>query len=209
MRVKFLQSLAIGLYFICSSAFAQESQGLLELLTSVHSLQADFVQTILDNKGRVVEKSKGKMALERPGYFRWQVSQPISQLIIVNDTRIWIYDPDLQQVVIRSLAKAAGTTPAFLLTNTAQALKKDFVVQRIASPRFWEWYSLTPKNSDSMYSSIQLGFFKHEIKEMRMNDNLGHNTVIQFNHLRRNIKLSPALFKFRLPAHVDVIDETR
>lgn len=209
MRCRVLLGLWVILFVFCTSSFAQEAQGLVELLSSIHTLQGDFVQTILDNKGRAIQQSEGQMALERPGHFRWQVHHPIPQLIIADDTKLWIYDPDLQQVVIRPMVKAAGQTPAFLLTNVAQALDKDFIVRNMPAPENWEWYSLTPKNKDNMYSSIQLGFLNHDIKEMRMKDNLGHNTVIQFRRLHKNISLSASLFKFHPPANVDVIDETR
>lgn len=208
MRLTLQFSLLIVLYIFYSIAFSQEVQNLVELLSSIHTLQGDFVQTVLDNKGKPIQKSIGKMSLERPGHFRWQVYHPIPQLIIANDTRLWIYDPDLQQVVIHSMAKAAGETPAFLLTNVTQALKKDFIIRRMSAPRNWIWYSLTPKNQSSMYHNIQLGFFNHDIKEMRMKDNLGHYTVIQFQHLRKNVTLSASLFNFHPPANVDVIDET-
>src|SRR5215469_12590907 len=103
--------LALGLVLLSFTACAQESvQDLLQVLGPIHSLRADFEQTILDNRGKAVQKSQGKLAIQRPGQFRWDVKRPIPQLIVANNTRIWIYDPDLEQVVIRPVAKELGKT---------------------------------------------------------------------------------------------------
>ena len=209
MRFNFLFSLLLPLIIFCSNAYSQDEQGLAELLSPIRSLQGNFVQTILDGKGKAIQRSEGTMALQRPGQFRWEVTQPIPQLIIANSSRIWIYDPDLQQVVVRPLAKAAGQTPAFLLTNVGSAINKDFIIRNMPAPRDWQWFSLRPRNNDSMFSTIQLGFHNHEIKEMRMQDSLGHSTVIQFQHLKINGALSASLFRFHPPANVDIVDETR
>ncbi len=201
--------LILILVFCSFSASAQEeAQELLQVLNPIQSLQADFVQTILDNRGKAVQRSQGKLFLKRPGGFRWDVQSPTPQLIVANNARLWIYDPDLEQVVIRPVAKEAGKTPAFLLSNVSTAITRDFTVRRMQAPRNWQWFSLTPKGGDSQFRAIQLGFLNHKIKELRMQDHLGHNTVIQLQHVKENANLKTALFQFHPPAKVDVIDET-
>ena len=43
--------------------------------------------------------------------------------------RLWIYDPDLEQVTIRSLDRATGDAPALLLSHNNITLEKDFSVR--------------------------------------------------------------------------------
>lgn len=206
-----LNGLALILFlFLPLLLHAQESQpeGLLQVLSPIRSLEADFEQTILDKQGKAVQKSQGKLALQRPGQFRWEVKRPLRQLIVANSTRIWIYDPDLEQVVIRPVAKELGQTPAFLLSNVNTAIVEKYIVRQMPASLNWEWYSLTPKSKDGLFQVIELGFYNRQIKEMRMRDNLGHHTVIQFTHVQENGALSSSLFKFHAPSHVDVIDET-
>ncbi len=71
------------------------------------------------------------MALQRPGKFRWEVVKPNAQLIIANGSRLWIYDPDLEQVIIRAFKHATGQTPALLLSDDNATLSKDFNVQQV------------------------------------------------------------------------------
>jgi outer membrane lipoprotein carrier protein len=208
MRVYYLLGLLLAFFMTVANARAEAVQKLVELLAPIHSLQGNFVQTMVDNKGAAMQRAAGSLALQRPGQFRWEIFEPTAQLIIANHSRLWIYDADLQQVVIRRLAQAAGQTPAFLLSNVVTALHKDFVIRSLSAPRWWQWFSLTPRNKESMYKVIQLGFLNQELKEMRLEDNLGHSTVIVFQHLQKNLPIAASLFQFHPPANVDVIDET-
>jgi outer membrane lipoprotein carrier protein len=172
-------------------------------------MQSNFTQTVFDNRGKAIQKSYGRMALERPGKFRWQILKPIPQVIIANDSRLWIYDPDLEQVTIRALQKATGETPALLLSHENTAIENDFAVKELTkeSPE-WRWFLLTPKKEDSVFASVQMGFVNDQIREMRLEDHLGHTTNIKFENPKTNTPLAPSLFIFKPPANVDVIDET-
>lgn len=180
------------------------------LLNSIQTMRANFTQIIYDNREKSIQRSYGRMALQRPGKFRWEVTKPIPQLIIANATRLWIYDPDLQQVTIRSLKGATGETPALLLSHVNTSLEKDFSVQTLPKKKAGlTWFSLKPKKPDDMFSYIEMGFLNKQIYEMRLKDNLGHTTDIQFKNIETNVVLSSSLFTFKPSANIDVIDETR
>lgn len=185
------------------------SDELTQLLSTIQSLQADFTQTISDNKGKQTEQSVGKMALQRPGKFRWSVTRPVAQLIVANNTRLWIYDPELEQVTVRYLNKEIENTPVLLLSNPSAALEKNFNVQTINKAASMQWFALLPKSRDSMLAFIKMGFANGKISEMDLQDHLGHNTVIEFYNVSMNQPVSASLFNFKPPAHTDVIDETR
>ncbi|MNC96840.1 Outer-membrane lipoprotein carrier protein precursor [compost metagenome] len=69
-----------------------------------------------------------------------------------------------------------------------------------------QWLELTPRDADSDYNTIRLGFSGNELAGMVLFDNLGQRTEIVFKDARRNTKLDPALFSFTPPAGLDVID---
>jgi outer membrane lipoprotein carrier protein len=179
-------------------------------LKNIKSMQANFTQSVVDNHGKIIQKSRGKMALQRPGQFRWETISPNKQLIVANGTRLWIYDPDLEQVVIRALAKQAGETPALLLSDTHLSLDKDFIVKQVkGTESVSSWFLLLPKDKSSVMASIRMGFKGDSISEMQLQDHLGHTTAIQFQNIKSNSPLSASLFNFTPPKHVDVIDETK
>jgi outer membrane lipoprotein carrier protein len=204
---KFFSFLILCCYF--SSSYADPaSDQLLQLLNTIHTLQADFTQVVTDAKGRTLNRAEGQMSLQRPGKFRWNVQHPNAQLIVTNGKKIWIYEPDLEQLTIRYLGKEAGETPALLLSNTNETLTKDFSVQTVNSADM-QWFLLKPKDKGSMFEKIKLGFVKQEIRQMQLQDHLGHTTVIQLNRIVMNSTLSPSLFNFKASGKVDVIDETK
>lgn len=197
------------LFIFTTHAHASASGDFTTLLNKVHSMQANFSQTTLDAQGKATQKSTGQMALQRPGKFRWDVKKPMPQLIIANAAKLWIYDPDLEQVTIRSLKNASGESPALLLSHDNTNLEKTYNVQTLKKDGPQQhWFSLTPKNKDSMFASIQMGFTNNQIKEMQLKDNLGHKTIIQFKDIKLNQALSASLFSFTPSKKIDVIDET-
>ena len=197
------------LWGLVSSAFATPGDDLSVLLNGVQSMRANFNQTVYDNHGKAVQQSTGQMSMQRPNRFRWQVKKPIPQLIIANGDRLWIYDPDLEQVTIRTIKKAAGDTPALLLSHKATVLDKDFTVhEKPAQQAGWRWFTLVPKSSDNI-ASVQMGFNNNQFQEMRLEDHLGHLTGIKFNHIETNVNVPASQFIFKPPANIDIIDETK
>ena len=198
------------LCLLCGSVYATPADDLAVLLNSVHTMRANFTQTVYDNRGKASQQSRGRMSLQRPGKFRWEVIKPIPQLIVANQARLWIYDPDLEQVTVRSLKKAAGEMPALLLSDVDTVLTSTYNVkpsqQKADGSRS---YTLVPKSADNMFASIKLAFMNNQIREMQLEDHLGHVTVVKFQQIETNINLPASSFVFKPPARVDVIDETR
>lgn len=187
----------------------EASNTLSSYLKNMRSMQANFSQTIVDNKGQALQKATGQVLLQRPSQFRWDVLKPNRQLVVTNGKKLWIYDPDLEQVTIRSLVKAAGETPAMLLSDEDLSLTKEFFVKMLAQNKDgFQWFNLVPKDKSSMLSSLRLGFANQQIKQMQLQDHLGHRTIIEFTNIHTNLALSPSSFNFKPPAHIDIIDET-
>jgi outer membrane lipoprotein carrier protein len=180
-----------------------------DLLNSMRTMQANFTQTVTDKQKKSVQTSYGYMAIDRPGKFRWEIKKPIPQLIIANQAKILIYDPDLEQLTIRSLNQASAGTPALLLSHNNILINNEFEVKILFSAQNEIWFKLTPKQKDSMFEKIEMGFINKQIKEMRLSDHLGHMTSVKFTHAMMNQTLTSSLFNFKPPAHVDVVDETK
>lgn len=181
-----------------------------QLLKNTQSIQANFIEDLLDNSGKSLQQTQGRMYLETPGMFRWEATQPNSQLIIANGTKLWVYDKDLEQVTIRRLGAEAGETPALLLSDSHPALDNTFQVSYAkGSSATLQKFMLIPKDKSSMYAYIQMVFSGNQIREMRMQDHLGHTTLIKFQNVKTNSSLPHSLFKFTPPKNVDVIDETK
>lgn len=194
---------------ISTKCIASPVEDLSKLMNPIRTISASFAQMVYDNHGRQIQSSMGTMALSKPGKFRWVTSQPQSQTLIANGNRLWIYDPDLQQVTIRAINSSSGDSPALLLSNFSATLNKDYTVSEMNGTRDeMRWFKLVPKNKNSGYQLIQLGFYNDSVRQMVLQDNLGHSTKIRFNHVKTNSTLGNNLFTFNAPKNVDVLDET-
>ena len=77
--------------------------------TGLHSLTGSFTQTLVDPNGNAGRTSSGTLALEAPRQFRWETTAPYKQTIVADGSRVWMYDPELEQVQhARDRVLAAG-----------------------------------------------------------------------------------------------------
>lgn len=181
-----------------------------EFLKGLVSLKARFEQVLLDEQGVERERSRGTFYLSRPGRFRWDYESPYQQSIVADGQRVYVYDKDLEQVTVKSLQKALGSTPALLLDGEVN-IEERFVVSRGAPAEGLVWLELGPKDPRAAresggYAQIRLGFAGSSLKRMDLRDNLNQTTRIEFKNAERNPNLDPSLFTFTPPEGVDVLD---
>ena len=187
-------------------AHADGIERLKAFFQSTTSMRALFHQTVVDSKGRKVQEVDGSMQLQRPGKFHWDYYKPYLQLIVGDGEKVWLYDPELNQVTVRALDKALGSSPAALLAGNKE-IEKTFVLKNEGLQDGLEWVSATPKNTESGFERVLLGFKESQLQEMELHDNFGHITVIEFSKLERNPKLAAQDFRFATPAGADVVGE--
>lgn len=179
------------------------------LRTFVHDTQtvrAQFSQTVLDRNGRSTSQASGVMAFSRPGKFRWTYDKPYAQLLVGDGAKLWIYDQDLNQVSVRKLDQALGSSPAALLAGNNE-IERFFTLTEAGSSEGLDWLEATPKSSDTLFAAVRMGFTGATLKQMELKDSFGQTTIIRFEKLERNPKLPAGLFKFAPPKGADVIGE--
>jgi len=197
-------------FFVSSVGYATPASEIVDKLNNIKSMQANFTQITYDNYGKPVQTSTGKMMMVRPGRFRWHVLKPIPQLIIANNVKMWIFDPDLEQVTIRHFDVENSDAPALLLSQPDQSVELNYEVSLSSNKADGlKWYQLLAKKEDAMFEKIQLGFKSDSIQQMRLSDHLGHTTQISFDKIEFNKTISANYFNFKPKAGIDVIDETK
>lgn len=187
-------------------ASASPVQKLKAFYQSTPAMKAQFKQTVLDRQGRKVQEVSGQMQLLRPGKFRWDYRKPYVQLIVGDGTKVWLYDPDLNQVTVRNMDSVLGSSPATLLAGNLD-VEKLFDLEDAGGQHGLEWVQATPKDSESGFDHVLLGFKGDQLAEMELHDNFGQTTVIEFSRLERNPKFMDKAFRFVPPQGTDVIGE--
>jgi len=187
-------------------AHADDPQATLrKFVDGVQTLTADFSQVQSDEGGKVTGSSSGKLALSRPGKFRWTYEKPYAQLMVCDGKKIYLYDPDLAQVTVRSAEAALTGTPAALLAQKAQ-LGEAYTLQDGGKDNGASIVKLLPKSADGDFKSIELWLANGVPQRMRFHDQLGGRTDIRFTGIKTNIKVDAAQFKFTPPKGAEVVD---
>jgi outer membrane lipoprotein carrier protein len=198
-------AIAFGTLF-ASTAFAGARDDLAAFTHDLKGLQAPFTQQVLDANGHVKETSSGEVALSAPRLFRWEYTKPYVQLIVADGSRVWVYDPDLQQATKRVQGAAEQGSPLAALIDPAR-LDRDYVVAEAGKADGLEWLTLKPRSQDGAgFESARLGFGAGGLEKMQFIDALGQKSVIDFGKWRRNPTFPASTFRFQPPKGVDVID---
>ncbi len=209
---KIFISSVIALYtsFLTFNVQAEENSNdpLQDFLKGFKSLEANFVQSLINENGQVLEKTEGILFLQQPGKFHWSYQTPYTQLIISNGDVLWLYDEDLEQLTIRKMGDAINQTPAGIILGNNN-ITEHFLQVDMGNIENHDWIELTPKDPEAQYKNIRIGFDGTKLGMMIIFDNLGQTTRIDFSDVKKNTNLLPTLFEFDIPEGVDVIDETK
>lgn len=197
--------LVLGLV-LGAAAHAGAIDSLRSFVREVQTVRAQFSQVVLDRNGQPRQKASGVMQFSRPGKFRWSYDKPYEQLIVGDGAKLWVYDKDLEQVTVKPLGEALGSSPAALLAGSND-IERFFTLSEVGRRDGLDWLDAVPKSRETTFERIRMGFAGGSLRVMELEDGLGNHTVIRFEHLERNPRLDPQLFRFTPPKGVDVIGE--
>jgi outer membrane lipoprotein carrier protein len=179
-------------------AFVRETQ----------TARAQFTQTVVDRNGRPMKSANGTFELSRPGKFRWNVEKPYKQLVIGDGQRVWVFDEDLNQVIVRKVGDALGGTPAALLSGN-QEVERAFAWSDLPASDGLDWLGATPLAKDAAFTEIRIGFDARGLAALEIVDAFGQKSLVRFTNMERNPKFAPELFRFVPPKGADVVGDVK
>ncbi|MGX5724456.1 outer membrane lipoprotein chaperone LolA [Metapseudomonas otitidis] len=201
--------LVAALGFVASQVQADDQVAisrLTEMLNKAQTITGRFSQLTLDGSGTQLQETSGELALKRPGLFRWHTDEPMEQLLVSNGEKVWLYDPDLQQITIQTLDQRLTHTPALLLSGDVSKISENFEITHKEGGDVVD-FILKPKAKDTLFDTLRLSFRNGVINDMQLIDSVGQRTNILFLGVKMNQKLDAAQFDFKIPEGADVIQE--
>lgn len=175
-------------------------------IRTTSSARGEFEQQVFDRNRKLTQSARGTFQFQRPGRFRWNYAAPNEQLIVGDGARVWIYDKDLNQVSVRRLAAALGSTPAALLSGSP-GFEKAFELGEAGTRDGLEWMDARPRERESGFERIRIGFGATGVEVMELVDHFGQTTILRLFNLVRNPEIDPASFRFVPPAGADVLGD--
>ncbi|HEX7639471.1 MAG TPA: outer membrane lipoprotein chaperone LolA [Burkholderiaceae bacterium] len=196
---------AAALALAGAAAQATPTDDLRQFVRTVQSGRATFSQTVTSPDGKK-KRSTGSFEFERPNRFRFVYDKPYAQTLVGDGAKVWLYDPDLDQVSARKMGDALGTTPAALLVSTNFDIDRAFTLADLPAKDGLEWVQATPR-AETTIRTLRVGFRDHALAELEMVDSFGQDSLIVFDGFQPNAKLPAADFRFVPPKGADVIDQ--
>jgi outer membrane lipoprotein carrier protein len=198
---------AIAVLLLSSVAQAAGSiEKLKAFAAQTQSARATFTQTVQGKDGATVQTASGKLVFARPGKFRWEYEKPYQQTIVGDGQKLWVYDKDLNQVTVKKIEGALGSSPAALLAGSND-IEQYYNLDAKGSKGGLDWLEAYPRDEESMFSKVRMGFKGNMLDTMELYDHMGQVTLIRFAKLQRNPKLGDDLFTFTPPTGADVIED--
>lgn len=160
-----------------------------------------FTQTVTDKAGReAAAASSGKFRFLRPDCFEWAYSKPYTQTIMSNGEKLWIHDPDLQQVTVRQITGEIANTPAGLLFGSTNWESTANLTLKDANTVYAEFL-----HSEGSFQSATIKFTQEGVlSELFLVDNFGQTTRVSFTKFVKTSQTKES-FNFQIPPGTDVL----
>ncbi|HXD38165.1 MAG TPA: outer membrane lipoprotein chaperone LolA [Rhodanobacter sp.] len=201
-----LAAVLLLMSFVTQAATGPARARLDAFAQNLHSLTGRFSQSLIDINGQGSKTSAGTLALQSPRQFRWETLTPYKQTIVADGSRVWMYDPELDQVTVRIQSAEEAHSPLTVLTDVSQ-LDRNFKVAERGERDGLQWLRLTSTAKDPQFDYADLGFDANGLARMTFRDQLGSTTDIRFSDWQRNVAIPPSTFHFVPPPGADVIGD--
>ncbi len=223
-NILILLTLLVFLFGMVTAASAEKSAGsklnitldeILEKVENRYSLsgfKAGFFQSSTIKALNITDTAVGKISIKRPGKMRWIYEAPERQSIITDGTRLWIYRPDDNQVMLGVAPSyfGGGKGASFLTDIRVMKESFDITVETPDSPDRYK-LKLVPKQKtiDITHIFVWISPETWEVAEVATYNTYGDETRLEFSNIEFIDDLPDPLFMFTIPDGVDMIQLDR
>jgi outer membrane lipoprotein carrier protein len=202
-----LALVSASLLAIANTASASALEQFKTFVSSTKAARGEFSQRQIKkaDSSKVSAPATGTFLFARPGKFIWTYVKPYEQLLQADGEQLFIYDKDLNQVTIKKLGDALGSSPAAILFGSND-LEKNFTLAEAGTRDGLEWLSATPKAKDTAFEQISIGLRNGTPEAMELRDSFGQTSVLTFKKFEKNPNIAATQFKFVMPKGADVFN---
>jgi outer membrane lipoprotein carrier protein len=205
MKTLRISAIAAIVALAAGAARADAVDQLRAFVSGVQTGRAHFEQTVTAPDGAARKASGGSFEFKRPDRFRFDYTTPYPQQIVADGQKVWVSDPDLNQVTVRKFDQAIGATPAALLAGAT--LDRDFTLADQPSRDGLDWARATPKTADGAFKWMAVGFQGKTLAAVEILDRFGQRTVLRLSGFEANVPLAADRFHFTAPKGADIVEQ--
>jgi len=173
---------------------------------------AGFFQSSTIKALNITDTAMGKISIKRPGKMRWIYEAPERQSIITDGTRLWIYHPDDNQVMLGAAPSyfGGGKGASFLTDISEMRATFDITLETPEVPDRYK-LKLVPKQKsvDVTHVFVWVATRTWEVSEVATYNTYGDETRMEFSHIEFIDDLPDPLFMFTIPDGTNVVQLDR
>lgn len=176
------------------------------------TLRARFVQTRTFAALGEVERSAGVLHYRRPDSIRWEYVEPDASWTVVRGRRGWAVFPHIRQVQTFDLGSSRFDNVLSVVGFAAcgPSFASSFEITQGAPVEDGRpVLSLAPLRPElaASFTRIELALDPGDLLPRRvvLHETGGDRVTLDFQELRRNVRLDPTLFEFTTPEHYSVV----
>lgn len=154
-------------------------------LDHLDSFEADFTQSVTDEKGKKLTY-QGSLKAQRPNMALWVYTSPIEKSVYIKEGLVSVVEPELEQVLVR---KIESDFDFFTILSRAK---------KISSTHYQAAFE---------EQKIEIYLKDSQISSLSYKDKLENDILITFKNQEENRLLSPSIFDAIFPSHYDLIEE--
>ena len=186
-----------------ASTLASESD-LVKALLNFDQIEVDFVQNVRDRYGNSLELSSGKGRVVKPS-IEWRTIDPYEQTIVLVENELRIYDPDLEQLIIKDITDEVSNVPLHMLRSRRIEIGNFMVVKENVDASGAEYFSLSPQSEQVLFSRIEIKTLKEQLTTIRVIGISGEVTEIKLSNFK-SLDRGDSIFKILVPEGTDIVE---
>lgn len=176
--------------------------------SGVSSVRADFTQVVRNATMGTEEKSKGRIAIEKPRKLRVEVGTPMTSAVISDGKTLWVYSVATKSA-LETPDAGQGTEMGTLLEDLTRLDEVFEVTLMDDKSKPAHTVKLVPRKAGNFKSiTLTLSKQKYLLQEIVLTDQLDNVTEMDFLNLRFNQDVPDSEFVFVPPAGVQVVKST-
>lgn len=175
-------------------------------ISGLKGLDGQFSQQVFDSCGKVKELISGCVVLLVLCLFCWEYVCLYEQLIVVDGKKVWMYELDLEQVIVCEQGKEEQNSLLIVLINLVLLEQQYDVSEEVVQCDGLQWLLLLLKcEIEVSFQYVVLGFNVQGLVKMEIIDVVGQWIVISFSGWKCNLGFVVGIFSFNLLKGIDVI----
>ena len=203
MKYLFRIAISVLLFAYCSLGLASKEE-LAEAFDGFDQIEMDFSQEVYDQFTNLIEVSSGKCRVSKPS-ISWQTLKPFEQSVLLSEDTLKIFDPDLEQLIVKNTKGGAESIPLNLLRKKGSDFK-DFIVRKLDSDlSSTQRYSLTPVSKQAIYLRIEIEIRDKVLRKIKLFGLSGEESRIELSN-STPLRGADLVLRLDVPEGTDIVD---